>query len=459
MKSKDEDMRLVGAYLSGQATAEEVARLESRMLADRQLRTDFLACARVDAALPRALSGGSAALSPMSEATPAARWSWRRWVPAAAAAAVLIGVVAGVTWWRENASAAPVVARFGALNECRWVNSETRVRTGDAIRIGQRVELSAGSAEVLFDNGAQLTIGAPAIIEPRTEKSVFLTMGEVSLVAETPESKGFTIVTPVSKFVDIGTAFIARVSPDGLSHLEVAEGGVDVVVEGAADTPRLKAGQALYVEPGDRKIVTRIEPGDGTSAFRFPTIDPPSGEDYADRSRGHATIQVARGELKRSPGNSGPPEVLLDGKGQSRQDAPAQSAFFRNGEGGGFLVDLGREISISRINSYSWHQHDVDDEHRHRATQRYTLYGFSGDDVPDLKRPFREAGWKRIARVNSDRFFEVSEPLERPAQQACSITTASGEIGRYRYLLWVTKGHTFFGELDVFGAPPTNPES
>ena len=58
-----------------------------------------------------------------------------------------------------------------------------------------------------------------------------------------------------------------------------------------------------------------------------------------------------------------------------------------------------------------------------------------------------------IARVNTDRFFEVHEPLERPAQQACSIAAARGEIGRFRYLLWVTEGHTFFGEFDVFGSP------
>ena len=65
----------------------------------------------------------------------------------------------------------------------------------------------------------------------------------------------------------------------------------------------------------------------------------------------------------------------------------------------------------------------------------------------------RRAGWNRIARVNTDRFFEVHEPLERPAQQACSITAARGEIGRFRYLLWVTEGYTFFGEFDVFGSP------
>ena len=63
------------------------------------------------------------------------------------------------------------------------------------------------------------------------------------------------------------------------------------------------------------------------------------------------------------------------------------------------------------------------------------------------------SAWTRITRVNSDQFFKVNERLDRPAQQACSITAASGNLGRFRYLLWHTKGSTFFGEFDVYGAP------
>ena len=137
------------------------------------------------------------------------------------------------------------------------------------------------------------------------------------------------------------------------------------------------------------------------------------------------------------------------------QDAPRESAFFADRSRGSFLIDLGREISIAKVNSYSWHQHETNESHRHRARQQFTLYGYFGDQLPDLTRSPSESGWTRIARVNSDRFFEVVSALDRPAQQACSITAAQGEVGRYRYLLWEVRGHTFFGELDVFGSPTT----
>lgn len=61
-------------------------------------------------------------------------------------------------------TAAVPVAKFVALHDCRWMNSSEQLATGDVIRIGQRIELSAGSAEVLFTTGAKLKIVGPAII-------------------------------------------------------------------------------------------------------------------------------------------------------------------------------------------------------------------------------------------------------------------------------------------------------
>ena len=379
-----------------------------------------------------------------------------RSTPIGVAVLVLIVLGGGLWVWRasQNLPVQPeVVARFGELQDCRWMVQTTRVRTGDAIHNGQRIELSSGSAEVRFNSGASMKIFGPTILEPRSDNSAFLMQGQIQLEAETPASKGYTLLTPTSKFVDIGTAFTATVTPDGLSRVDVSEGEVDVVLEGIESPPRLRAGETLCIEPGERQVMTRIEQGDGTAAFRFPTIQPPGCDDYADGSLGRAAIRVVQGRLRTQARGSGSVSVLLDGVGQSHQDAPEESAFFEDAYGGSFLVDLGGTISVTKINSYSWHQHEILEEHRHRATQRYTLYGFAGDPLPDMTRPARRTGWTRIARVNTDSFFEVHESLERPAQQACSITAASGEIGRFRYLLWVVHGGTFFGEFDVFGSP------
>ena len=146
---------------------------------------------------------------------------------------------------------------------------------------------------------------------------------------------------------------------------------------------------------------------------------------------------------------------LLDGKGQTEPDSPKESVFLERQDGtyGNLLIDLGKEIGIDKINSYSWHQHQKFKDHKNRAKQVFTLYGLKDKDLPDLNLPANKTGWDRIARVNSDRFFDVHEDIDRPAQQACSIFASKGQIGHYRYLLIEVHGPTFFGEIDVFGNP------
>jgi hypothetical protein len=163
-----------------------------------------------------------------------------------------------------------------------------------------------------------------------------------------------------------------------------------------------------------------------------------------------------------APVPSGPPDLLLDGRGQTTPDSPAESVFFGPNDSGALRLDLGRAITISRINTYSWHQSKAV-ENRVRAVQKFTLFGFAGDDPPMFEGAPAEAGWVPIARVDSDDFFRVMQPIDRPAQQACSITGARGTVGRYRYLLWavepthsVTKpvlDNTFYAEFDVYGQP------
>jgi len=465
----------VAAVFHGTNTAEDTATLRELLRTNQDAQDEYLWRAELHGTLASGslefsraaadsmnydLQSVEVQAAPLSGDSSYAQWGFRS--SSALVAVLAVVILGGGLWMWHDSQTGSVetgnpndasVATIADLGDSRWMDLAVKLSAGDAVRVGQRIELSSGKVEVLFNTGARLSIVGPAIVEPLASNRVFLTFGEVNLLAETPESKGFTVVTPTSEFVDISTAFTARVSPDGLSRLNVTEGEVDVVLKGVEQAPRLRAGETLYVEPGERQIMTRIEEGDGTFAFRFPSIRPPSADDYADQARGVATIRVAQGKLKSQTGKSGPVTVLTDGKGQSHQDAPSESAFFADGTRGSFLIDLGQEVSISRVNSYSWHQHETNESHRHRARQEFTLYGYSGDQLPDLFLPPSESGWDRIARVNSDHFFEVSTPLDRPAQQACSIAAARGEIGRYRYLLWEVNGRTLFGEIDVYGSP------
>ena len=164
---------------------------------------------------------------------------------------------------------------------------------------------------------------------------------------------------------------------------------------------------------------------------------------------------------------SGRPELLLDGTGQSQPDSPTESVYFAREESGCLLLDLGSRVAVSKVNAYSWHRNiEIDTDHT-RATQKYDLYGFAGDTAPGSDGSPAAAGWTLLARVNTDSYFGRSREF-RPAQQATSITAAGGSLGRFRYLLWVMQptrdeakpddelsrnlDNSFFGEIDVYAA-------
>ena len=381
MKSDLEKMDLVGRYLAGEASASEASRLEQLMLADEQLRQDFLAYARVDAALPGMISRTGSLLD-FAESPAQTGRSWKGWIPAVVAVCAVFAWLASMSFLSKEAAE---VAHIAELKNCRWMHQGEVSEEGTPLRVGQRIELSEGQAKVLFDTGAELQLEGPSILEVKGPNAVFLTLGSAEVLAESKESEGFILSTPSSKFVDLGTAFSATVAPDGLSRLEVSKGKVNLVVEEDHDTLLLQKGEAIFVEPGFHKILTRIESGDGTEQFRFPTISPPSKEDIANQSKGGARITVPQGKLRTLRSSTPNPSVLIDGRGQTKQDSPLESLFFENGRYGSLLMDLGRAVSIRKINSFSWHQHNRIKDHRVRAYQGYVLYGFAGESPPSAE--------------------------------------------------------------------------
>lgn len=368
----------------------------------------------------------------------------------------------------ELAGAPPaVVAKFGSLDSAKWVAADVGHQAGDPIVAGQRLELSSGTAKIDFANGAEVTLFGPAFLDVQSGLEADLTLGRVQVVASTPESKGFTIHTRTARFVDLGTVFTAEADPDGQCRVGVASGEVLVHVAGANNGSRLRQGQFMTIEPGHRQVTVRIERGEGTPDFRFATIAPPSTEDYADASRGLASVSMIGGPLAvakiDSADSSGGVNRLVDGRAQGSADAPLESVFLLRGTRGGFCFDLGQPVAISKINTYSWHDSSLRTENHVRATQKYTVWGFAGDDPPDAERPSAENGFERIARIDTDNFFNVATPLDRPAQQACSISSGSRSLGRYRYLVFEVHptiaphdnelDHTFYGEIDVYAEP------
>lgn len=449
----------VAAACHGCGSDQEVQQLHELLAADSAARDEYLWQVELHGYLATAPveAGGSEAgggVLHASRAEPlvrkqAAAWSGGSLLPLLAAAALCLAVIASLAgWWQMPAPQGDgsVVARVRGVRKAHWMQPQAGLLAGALLKAGDRLELAAGVVDLVFGSGAEMHVTGPAVVRLASENSAALLLGQVRLRAETPASRGFVLATRDSQFVDIGTEFVAVVNADGLGQLNVTEGEVDVVWGETGAASRVRAGETVFVEPGAQRVITRVERGEETAAFIFPTIPPPSNSDAADQSHGSAVFRVLRGRLNQQ---SGSPAMLGDGAGQMRADSPRESTFFQDQSWGTLLVDLGREVDVAVINSYSWHQHRVVKEHRERAQQRYMVFGWVGDGSPDLKNAPEQQGWIRIARVNTDQFFKVHDRLDRPAQQAVSITSADGRLGEYRYLLFEVFGPTFFGEIDV----------
>lgn len=353
------------------------------------------------------------------------------------------------------------VARLTRLVNCRWMDAAAVIESGSGLAPGQRIDIVAGEAEITFACGAVVNVRGPSMLEIESDKSLQLLMGRLSARAATERSHGFAVHTRTASVIDLGTEFSVQAAADGHSEVYVVDGAVKLHTANHKFEHRLEAGQTAQIEPGEAGILTIIEGGSERPDFKFPTIAPPSQTDYADAMQRHATIRVVEGELK---SDSAPVELLLDGRGQSKPDSPDESVFFADGQKGKILLDLGKAMSVHKINTYSWHTIAPREglfDLSARATQHYRLYGSASDTLPATQGDPAAHGWTLINRVNTDGFFSVPPVKNRPGQQAVSIVSSNGSVGRYRFLLWevepepaydVRHGNvnTFFGEFDVY---------
>jgi len=133
-----------------------------------------------------------------------------------------------------------------------------------------------------------------------------------------------------------------------------------------------------------------------------------------------------------TPAANEPLTVLSDGK-----LANNYGPVFKNGVvGGTYSIDLGIDVAVSEISTFSFNQGG------NRATQRLTLFGISENDKKRKKRV-------PIAMVNS-----TSEPVGEFSASRVQISNGSS-LGSFRWIEWVTEpvtdpqANTAFQEFQI----------
>ncbi len=204
----------------------------------------------------------------------------------AACAAVLFFIFLFATFVPEKRLFVEVATLIDQVN-VQWMDPRLSLDNGSRLGANDRpLELKQGIIAFRYDNGVEVLVEGPAILEIG-RAGVYLEYGQ--LYARVPaDGSGFTVHTPSSQFIDHGTAFGVQAEVNGSSELHVLEGKVLLFAGGRGDA---RISQMAHVNQAVRFDV---------SANALRTI-PIQRETFARRIdsatggvwRGHKTIDLA----------------------------------------------------------------------------------------------------------------------------------------------------------------------
>lgn len=184
------------------------------------------------------------------------------------AAAVLLGVlltILGGSMWRgraprteEERSVADSVATLLFADNCGW-RTRTRLVEGQRLSAGS-LQLEHGLAILRFDGGAAVVLEGPSELRVESRGCARLVHGRLTVRAP-KEAAGFTVRSPASDVVDLGTEFAIKVERGGATEVHVLEGEVSHNKPGAPmeAAQLLSAGNAVRYDAA-RESVPRIVP-------------------------------------------------------------------------------------------------------------------------------------------------------------------------------------------------------
>ena len=159
----------------------------------------------------------------------------------------------------------PAIARIMRLVDVEWIDGRKEFSLGDSVNC-EWLNVLSGIVHLEFSSGAALTLEGPAQLRIDSEAECFVQQGKV-VVLGPPDLPEFTITSPGSRVVDIGTEFAVVVSEAGETDVHVLDGEVDIALfddkQQSVSTQRLVEFQAATLSP--TKLRIRSLPFDGQS--------------------------------------------------------------------------------------------------------------------------------------------------------------------------------------------------
>jgi hypothetical protein len=267
--------KLLELFVDGLLTPMEKAELERMLLASPQARQIFWEHARFNALVRRYGEEEwgrklANAESPLACELPAKKtelespfilW-WRAW-QGVLSGALAATVVAFAIWWGVRPEVQPSkpktatialeepmtagVAVITRALDAVWDDKEMEPAVGNPIE-PSRLKLNQGFVELEFFGGARVVVEGPAELQLVSGGEFICRSGKIS--AHVPkQARGFKVITPMVRVVDLGTAFGVDVT-ESRCEVHVFEGKVEVTEPVLKKTKLLLAGQATFIGAG-----------------------------------------------------------------------------------------------------------------------------------------------------------------------------------------------------------------
>jgi len=235
----DELLDLIDQYLAETIDDKSFARLEALLLESEEARRRFVLYLDHDCQMhfaTRARRSTTEALERLAAAQGERdSRSWFRWSRLGVAGAILLLLLGG-GWMlasprgRDSLIRVLTAGRPAAVNVAWLVNAQDCEWSGPAhpgrdMTAGKTLRLARGLAELEFDQGARVILQGPAVLELISGSAAKLLTG--SLTARVaPHARGFTVLSPDGKVVDLGTEFGLSVDSSGSTLVRVFRGEV-----------------------------------------------------------------------------------------------------------------------------------------------------------------------------------------------------------------------------------------
>jgi len=137
-----------------------------------------------------------------------------------------------------------------------WMEDAEPVRPGQSLE-KEGIKIASGIVQIEFANSACVTLEGPAQLRLDSVSECYVPSGKLTVFAP-PAAANFTVRTPLSDVIDLGTEFGMVVEESGETDVHVLSGEVEVAIKESpnATGPRqkLSEAEAVIVRRGQKKL-------------------------------------------------------------------------------------------------------------------------------------------------------------------------------------------------------------